>query len=1288
MKLEDKFFNSFFYQFLLCVFLSGFVLIGFIVTCTNNNIDKIVYTNIINLEKKYSKININSANVLISTTLLKYQSSLNELIYSYQNISYKILSSKRNYTFRSNILKCILNLPFDYCNMNKQKLNHIGIWLLDEIIDDNTINDDNNNDVKNQLVALNGIIPNLDTVFEATKSSTLTFYFYFVNTELYCSYPISRDCETNFFYINNINEYETISCLNPNGEFYKVYKMKCESLYSNILKSRTGSFDNNYSKQNKTIFLDNNYEFLFNEIKGFSMCIEFNDPITQGKAYACTDAYNTELIFGLENLNSNMPGYFLVSNIGYNNDFYYPSGEVKSKSSVENIFKWDIKYNLVEKAQFHDNIRKILSSNYIEYINNNSIYDEVFVNGHNSSGQYFYLNGEKLEYSIYPIVLYNINRQKEHILSIIYIHINKSFISKFESINSSIMLNIILELILIAIFGSGLLYLIYLTFNILVKYISIPIKNVNYMLKGINIGGKNRLSYIDFLHRIQDENLEKLEKIYIFENNNMNDLSNESTNDLIDNIKNKKHNKNYNGKENLINKDSQENNNKKLNLYSNFNKKYDEESSYILNEYNFYDFDEQLLQYRSFEIDHLINSLMDLKNAFIIISNDRKVEQIINYSYSEEIFREFKNKENAIICESNMGNIQSQLLKFDKAIFHLVLSLQDNKLKKFLKRNLTDEFDENDTLLKKISNIFNKEKIKEKSNILIQKQQNVNKEEFSQKLLGILINTRYCKLISAYYMFFKNIQKLNKTNKTIKEQYINTIFHTINYYHKILIQYIFLCYIKNDLVKIGESILDYIEFLIKFKFKTSKNDKYFLKTNSPSNTKIIKKQEFKKKIFNKIINWFQIFDNYIKYTKKNSSISDIKNILDYYSKFENSESTNSNLNLENQSIFMFRINIQKGDFLKAKFALYCKNYNDALFYFIRASQKKSIILDGLIKKRSIKHINKLLIKLGKKYENLGLKNLCMEKELKEFLDEKNLLKRSTNITQNEKITFGEEIENIKYSIQNVINSFNKKQGKDIIILIDFNNYSKKDDNIESKTYKIDRFIEQTIVILKNFLSSNDRFSLFIFDNHYKIFCPLINVNEIDINSFSKDLIQFKNSAFDKIEEINFDTKLKEFKCIEFNLKEDNLSENSQEDSLEISDKEKNFNYSYNTIISGFVKTINYINYYLQMKENVKNEKYMIIFTDILNIQFTNDQDKVEKIFENLNKNRNIIIILVGKSNKEIQHTKKYFFAEILEELVLSKFNEKSEVINFDNMKRIKTILSNNNIIIDEIDNPN
>ena len=98
---------------------------------------------------------------------------------------------------------------------------------------------------------------------------------------------------------------------------------------------------------------------------------------------------------------------------------------------------------------------------------------------------------------------------------------------------------------------------------------------------------------------------------------------------------------------------------------------------------------------------------------------------------------------------------------------------------------------------------------------------------------------------------------------------MNTKFHTINYYHKILIQYIFLSYVKNDLVKIGESILDYLEFLIQFKFKTSSEDKYFLKIKYIDNPEFKAKQKQKKKIFDKIINWFNVFDDYISYVKDN-----------------------------------------------------------------------------------------------------------------------------------------------------------------------------------------------------------------------------------------------------------------------------------------------------------------------------------------------------------------------------------------------------------------------------------
>ena len=288
-------------------------------------------------------------------------------------------------------------------------------------------------------------------------------------------------------------------------------------------------------------------------------------------------------------------------------------------------------------------------------------------------------------------------------------------------------------------------------------------------------------------------------------------------------------------------------------------------------------------------------------------------------------------------------------MEYDKAIYHLALSLLDTKLQRFLNSNIIDELDENDFLLNKMFYSFSKDKTKEKTNKLMEKQMNNTKEVYSQKEIGILINTRYCRLFYLYYLFFKNLKKLNKLNDNkIQEQFMNSTFHTINYYHKILIQYIYLSYVKNDFDKIGESILNFLKFLIKFKFKLSEEEKDVLEMNNRNNPEFINKQNYKKKIFDKIINWFILFDDYIYYVRNNSSLDDIKSFLDDYSKSLNSE--NNEYNLENQSILLFRINIQKYDFLKAKFSLACGNYIDTLFYFIRASKENSIVIDGLKKK--------------------------------------------------------------------------------------------------------------------------------------------------------------------------------------------------------------------------------------------------------------------------------------------------------------------------------------------------
>ena len=121
-----------------------------------------------------------------------------------------------------------------------------------------------------------------------------------------------------------------------------------------------------------------------------------------------------------------------------------------------------------------------------------------------------------------------------------------------------------------------------------------------------------------------------------------------------------------------------------------------------------------------------------------------------------------------------------------------------------------------------------------------------------------------------------------------------------------------------------------------------------------------------------------------------------------------------------------------------------------------------------------------------------------------------------------------------------------------------------------------------------------------------------------------------------------------------------------------------------------MEAINYINIYIKMKEEVENEKYIIIFTDFLNIQ-EGDDEKIINILNNIEGDIKAILLLIGKSItiNPAKDKKNIFRKNVnLEELILNNFGEKSQVINFDNIKKIKTILSNNNVIKDEIIYPN
>ena len=94
MKLEDQFFHSFFYPFVVGVTLSAAMVIISSIIFTNNYLDLKTADNIVQLEKDYSKVKLNSINIILSTNLLKIQVGLNEIINSYIILANQIKSNE------------------------------------------------------------------------------------------------------------------------------------------------------------------------------------------------------------------------------------------------------------------------------------------------------------------------------------------------------------------------------------------------------------------------------------------------------------------------------------------------------------------------------------------------------------------------------------------------------------------------------------------------------------------------------------------------------------------------------------------------------------------------------------------------------------------------------------------------------------------------------------------------------------------------------------------------------------------------------------------------------------------------------------------------------------------------------------------------------------------------------------------------------------------------------------------------------------------------------------------
>ena len=100
---------------------------------------------------------------------------------------------------------------------------------------------------------------------------------------------------------------------------------------------------------------------------------------------------------------------------------------------------------------------------------------------------------------------------------------------------------------------------------------------------------------------------------------------------------------------------------------------------------------------------------------------------------------------------------------------------------------------------------------------------------------------------------------------------------------------------------------------------------------------------------------------------------------------------------------------------------------------------------------------------------------------------------------------------------NDINETNENQLKDIISLIDC---------IYCDKLVVESYIDVTKTILKNYFTNNDRIGVFFLLNEYRIICPIMSREEIDISNFKKDLDIYWEKVFRK-EKIEYSSRVNE-----------------------------------------------------------------------------------------------------------------------------------------------------------------
>ena len=221
MRLEDKFFNSFFYLFFIAIFFSIIIVMTTLIYFSQDFLDKETATEVIDIEKRYAKENINSMNILLYNIILKLQVNIQQIITLYQNIAKNISNSSDILNFTDIDAYNAYEFKEKMNSENEtliQKLFYTSLWFINnEKVNISLLT----NETKKQIYVISLMTQTMHSIVHTSNDILKSVYFVFDKTDLYIAFPFIYQLTSSFLDIFNNFTNNPAWCTDEKGDIIK-----------------------------------------------------------------------------------------------------------------------------------------------------------------------------------------------------------------------------------------------------------------------------------------------------------------------------------------------------------------------------------------------------------------------------------------------------------------------------------------------------------------------------------------------------------------------------------------------------------------------------------------------------------------------------------------------------------------------------------------------------------------------------------------------------------------------------------------------------------------------------------------------------------------------------------------------------------------------------------------------------------------------------------------------------------------------------------------------------------